>query len=122
MSSLETKSADVSGPISGKSFRVATPDVLDLAPYKGAWITLLPSVDMTILMASTHAAAAAVATTQNTVGALGEITENLVTGITIAGGVRFDFRLPTRLGTRGEVFLGTLGAGELQFWISSNIA
>ena len=119
--SLETKSADVSGPISGKSFRVATPDVFDLAPYAGAWITLLPSADMTILLANTHAAAALVAVTQNAVGALGEITESRVTGITILGGVRFDFRIPTRLGTRGEVFMGTLGAGELQFWVSSNI-
>lgn len=121
MSSLEQKAADVSGPLSGKSFRVATPDVLDLTPYNGAWITLFPSVDMTILLASTHAAAALVAVTQNAVGALGEITESLVTGITIPGSTRFDFRLPTRLGTRSEVFLGTLGAGELQFWISSNI-
>ena len=119
--SLETKSADVSGPLSGKAFRVVTPDVFDLSPYVGAWVTLLPSVDMTIMLANTHAAAALVAVTQNTVGALGEITESLVTGITIPADVRFDFRIPTRLGKRGEAFMGTLGAGELQFWISSNI-
>lgn len=121
MSSLEQKSADVGGPITPRAFRVVTPDVFDLTPYKGAWLTLLPSVDTTILLAKTHAEAALVAVTQNTVGALGEITENPVTGITIPAGVRFDFRLPTRLGSRGEVFLGTLGAGELQFWVSSNI-
>lgn len=120
MSDKEVKSLDVSGPVSGRSFRVVTPDVFDLSPFSGLWITLLPSVDTTIMLASTHAAAALVATTQNTVGALGEITVNLVTGITIAGGVRFDFRIPSRLGTRGEAFLGTLGAGELQFWISNN--
>ena len=120
--SLETKSADVSAPISGKAFRVVTPDSLDLTPYKGAWLTLLPDADMTILLASTHAAAELVAVTQNTVGALGEITESLVTGITIPANVRFDFRIPTRLGTRGECFMGVLGAGELQFWISNCIA
>lgn len=121
-SSLVQKSADVSGPISGKSFRVVTPDVFDLEPYKGAWITLLPSVDMTIMLASTHAIADTVAVTQNTVGATGVITESTVTGITIAANVRVDFRIPTRLGKRGEVFMGVLGAGELQFWVSSNVA
>ena len=120
--SVEAKSADVSAPISPRAFRVVTPDVFDLTPYKSAWVTLLPSVDMTILLADTHAAAAAVAVTQNTVGALGEITESAVTGITIAADQRFDFRIPNRLGTRGEAFLGVLGAGELQFWVSSNIA
>lgn len=120
MSDKEVKSLDVSGPVSGRSFRVVTPDVFDLTPHSGLWITLLPSVDMTIMLASTHAAAALVATTQNAVGALGEITENLVTGITIPAGVRFDFRIPSRLGKRGEAFLGVLGAGELQFWISNN--
>jgi hypothetical protein len=120
MSNVEQKSADVAGPISPRAFRVVTPDVFDLTPYEGQWVTLLPSADMTILLASTHAAAALVAVTQNTVGALGELTESAVTGITITGGSRLDFRLPKRLGTRGEVFLGTLGAGELQFWISNN--
>lgn len=121
MSSLEQKSADVGGPITSRAFRVVTPDTFDLTPYKGAWITLLPSADMTILLAATHAEADAVAVTQNTVGALGEITEDPTTGITLTAGSRMDFRLPTRLGKRGECFLGVLGAGELQFWISSNI-
>lgn len=119
MSDVANQSLDVAGPITGKVVRMASPDVI-LLP-KGRWVTLIPSADMTILLAPTLAEAAAVSVAQVVPAADGTFTADVTSGITIVGGQRFDFRVPNRLGKRGECFMGTLGAGELQMWFSDNL-
>lgn len=123
MSAREVAAADVGGPITGRTGRLTLAGVttIDLSEWGDGWITLLPGADMRILLAPTKAEADLVDDALTVLDGDGVPTFAATTGVLVTAGSRVDFRIPFRLGTRGEAFLGMSGAGDVDFWLSSNI-